>query len=37
MLYAVYHYIKKAMGFAIKDYGGYVKLLIGKKDGKALG
>jgi mycothione reductase len=34
---SVYHYINTAMGLAIKDYDGFVKLLIGKKDGKILG
>jgi dihydrolipoamide dehydrogenase len=34
---SVYHYINTAMGLAIKDYDGFVKLLIGTKDGKILG
>jgi mycothione reductase len=34
---SVYHYKNTAMGLAIKDYDGFVKLLIGKKDGKILG
>jgi mycothione reductase len=34
---SVYHYIDTAMGLAIKDYDGFVKLLVGKKDGKILG
>jgi mycothione reductase len=34
---SVYHYIDTAMGLAIKDHDGFVKFLIGKKDGKILG
>jgi mycothione reductase len=34
---SVYHYINTAMGLAIKDHDGFVKFLIGKKDGKILG
>ncbi len=34
---SVYHYINTAMGLAIKDHDGFVKILIGKKDGKILG
>jgi dihydrolipoamide dehydrogenase len=34
---SVYHYINTAMGLAIKDHGGFIKFLIGKKDGKILG
>jgi mycothione reductase len=34
---SVYLYINTAMGLAIKDHDGFVKFLIGKKDGKILG
>jgi dihydrolipoamide dehydrogenase len=34
---SVYHYMNTAMGLAIKDHDGFVKFLIGKKDGKILG
>jgi mycothione reductase len=34
---SVYDYINTAMGLAIKDHDGFVKFLIGKKDGKILG
>lgn len=34
---SVYHYINTAMGLAIKDHDGFVKFLIGKRDGKILG
>jgi mycothione reductase len=34
---SVYHYIDTAMGLVIKDHDGFVKFLIGRKDGKILG
>jgi dihydrolipoamide dehydrogenase len=34
---SVYHYINTAMGLAIEDQDGFVKFLLGKKDGKILG